>query len=152
MEVFSVHVDIVQPDCGIIKLGPKSLKVPEVYGLSEPLDGNVVAFHYEKTSSLQCSVLLTSEDTHFPAKGQLVTGEPEEATKRGDEPESIVPLRQQRGDLSLWSQCWTSSTCWSRLLRVQDLCMSCRSPKLGRVSPRRLPEGPEACQVLRGPL
>uniref|UniRef100_H3CI90 Fras1 related extracellular matrix 1a n=1 Tax=Tetraodon nigroviridis TaxID=99883 RepID=H3CI90_TETNG len=94
-EVFSIHVDIVQPDCGLIKLGPKSLKVPEVYGLSDALDANVVSFHYERRSSLQCSVLLSRQDTHFPAHGQLVTGEPQEATKRGDEPESLVPLRQQ---------------------------------------------------------
>ncbi|TWW63720.1 FRAS1-related extracellular matrix protein 1 [Takifugu flavidus] len=95
MEVFSIHVDIVQPDCSIIKLGPKPLKVPEFYSLSDAVDGNVVSFHYEKRSSLQCSILLSSQDTHFPAHGQLVTGEPEEATKRGDEPESFVPLRQQ---------------------------------------------------------
>lgn len=102
-EVFSVHVDVVQPDCSIIKLGPKSLKVPEFYSLSDTVDGNVVSFHYEKRSSLECSVFLSRQDTHFPARGQLVTGEPEEATKRGDEPESFVPLRQQLGDPSLWS-------------------------------------------------
>lgn len=100
-EVFSIHVDIVQPDCGLIKLGPKSLKVPEVYGLSDALDANVVSFHYERRSSLQCSVLLSRQDTHFPAHGQLVTGEPQEATKRGDEPESLVPLRQQLGEPAL---------------------------------------------------
>lgn len=103
VEDFSIHVDIVQPDCSIIKLGPKSLRVPEVYGLSDAVDGNVVSFHYEKGPSLQCSVLLSSQETHFPAHGQLVTREPEEATKRGDEPESLVPLRRKLGDLSIWS-------------------------------------------------
>lgn len=107
MEVFSIHVDIVQQDCGIIKLGPKSLQVPEVYGLSDAVDGNVVSFRYEKRPSLQCSILLSSQETHFPAHGQLVSGEPEEATKRGDEPDSFVPLRQQLGDLSIWSSRWT---------------------------------------------
>lgn len=103
MEVFSVHVDVVQPTCGIIKLGPKSLKVPEVYGLSDAVDGNVVSFHYERRAGLQCSVLFSSQDTHFPAHGQLVTGEPQEATKRGDEPESLVPLHQRLGELPLRS-------------------------------------------------
>lgn len=97
-EVFSLHVDIMEPECTIIKLGPKSLKVPEFYSLSDVVDGNVVSFHYEKRSSLECSVLLNTQDTHLPAHGQLVTGEPEKATKRGDEPESFIHLRQQLGN------------------------------------------------------
>ncbi|XP_039996233.1 FRAS1-related extracellular matrix protein 1a isoform X2 [Xiphias gladius] len=95
MEVFSLHVEIMEPDCTIIKLGPKSLEVPEFYGLSDAVDGNVVSFHYESRSSLECSIHLSNHDTHLPAHGQLVTGEPEKATKRGDEPESFIHLRQQ---------------------------------------------------------
>ncbi|XP_029310735.1 FRAS1-related extracellular matrix protein 1a isoform X2 [Cottoperca gobio] len=95
MEVFSLHVDIIEPDCSIIKLGPKSLEVPEFYSLSDALDGNVVSFHYEQRSSLECSIHLNSHHTHLPAHGQLVTGEPEKATIRGDEPESFIDLRQQ---------------------------------------------------------
>ncbi|XP_054457205.1 FRAS1-related extracellular matrix protein 1a isoform X2 [Anoplopoma fimbria] len=95
MEVFSLHVDIMEPDCSIIKLGTKSLEVPEFYGFSDAVDGNVVSFHYERRSSLECSIHLSSHDTHLPAHGQLVTGEPEKATKRGDEPESFIHLRQQ---------------------------------------------------------
>ncbi|XP_041636155.1 FRAS1-related extracellular matrix protein 1a [Cheilinus undulatus] len=95
IEVFSLHVDIMEPECSIIKLGPKSLQVPEFYGLSDAVDGNVVSFNYERKSSLECSIHLSNHDTHLPAHGQLVTGEPEKATKRGDEPESFIPLRQQ---------------------------------------------------------
>lgn len=99
MEVFSLHLDIMEPECSIIKLGPKSLEVPEFYGFSDAVDGNVVSFHYEKRSSLECSIHLSNHDTHLPAHGQLVTGEPEKATKRGDEPESFIHLRQQLGNL-----------------------------------------------------
>ncbi|XP_045921786.1 FRAS1-related extracellular matrix protein 1a [Micropterus dolomieu] len=95
MEVFSLHLDIMEPECSIIKLGPKSLEVPEFYSLSDAVDGNVVSFHYERRSSLECSIHLSSHDTHLPAHGQLVTGEPEKATTRGDEPESFIHLRQQ---------------------------------------------------------
>ncbi|XP_071370696.1 FRAS1-related extracellular matrix protein 1a, partial [Centroberyx affinis] len=95
MEVFSLHVDIMEPECSIIKLGPKSLEVPDFYGLSDAVDGNVVSFHYERRSSLECSIRLGGHDTHLPAHGQLVTGEPDKATIRGDEPESFIPLRQQ---------------------------------------------------------
>uniref|UniRef100_A0A8D3B9R2 FRAS1-related extracellular matrix protein 1 n=1 Tax=Scophthalmus maximus TaxID=52904 RepID=A0A8D3B9R2_SCOMX len=95
MEVFSLRVDILEPECSIIRLGPKSLEVPEFYRLSDAVDGNVVSFHYERRSSLECSIHLSNHDTHLPAHGQLVTGEPEKATKRGDEPESFIHLRQQ---------------------------------------------------------
>uniref|UniRef100_A0A671UBT3 Fras1 related extracellular matrix 1a n=1 Tax=Sparus aurata TaxID=8175 RepID=A0A671UBT3_SPAAU len=95
MEVFSLHVDIMEPECSIIKLGPKSLEVPEFYGLSDVVDGNVVSFHYERRSSLECSIHLSGHDTHLPAHGQLVTGEPERAMKRGDEPESFIHLHNK---------------------------------------------------------
>lgn len=98
MEVFSIHVEIMEPECTIIRLGPKSLEVPEFYSLSNAVDGNVVSFHYERRSSLECSIHLNSHDTHLPTHGQLVTGEPEEAVRRGDEPETFIHLRQQLGN------------------------------------------------------
>ncbi|XP_055084970.1 FRAS1-related extracellular matrix protein 1a isoform X2 [Periophthalmus magnuspinnatus] len=94
-EIFTLHVDIIEPDCSIIRLGPKSLEVPEFYSLSNTIDGNVVSFHYERKSSLECTVHLSNHDNQLPTHGQLVTGEPQEATKRGDEPESFIHLRQQ---------------------------------------------------------
>lgn len=98
MEVFSIRVEIMEPECTIIRLGPKSLEVPEFYGLSNAVDGNVVSFHYESRSSLECSIHLNSHDTHLPTHGQLVTGEPEKAVRRGDEPETFIHLRQQLGN------------------------------------------------------
>ncbi|KAM4714914.1 FRAS1-related extracellular matrix protein 1a isoform 2-T2 [Anableps anableps] len=95
MELFTLHVDIMAPECNIIKMGPKSLQVSEFYGLSDAIDGNVVSFHYERKSSLECSIHLSSQESHLPAHGKLVTGDPERATKRGDEPESFIYLRQQ---------------------------------------------------------
>lgn len=98
IEDFSLHVDIMEPECSIIRLGPKSLEVPEIYGLSDAIDGNVVSFHYERRPTLKCSVHLSHHDSHLPAHGQLVTGEPDKASKRGDEPESFIYLRQQLGN------------------------------------------------------
>ncbi|XP_053199816.1 FRAS1-related extracellular matrix protein 1a [Scomber japonicus] len=123
MEVFSLHVDILEPDCSIIKLGPKSLEVPEFYGFSDAVDGNVVSFRYEKKSSLECSIHLSSHDTHLPGHGQLVTGEPEKATKRGDEPESFIPLRQQL-DNKARAMC-KSEDCLKGLKLVKFTKISC---------------------------
>ncbi|XP_034712307.1 FRAS1-related extracellular matrix protein 1a isoform X2 [Etheostoma cragini] len=123
IEVFSLHVDIMEPDCSIIKLGPKSLEVPEFYGLSDTVDGHVVSFHYERRSSLECSIYLSSHDTHLPAHGQLVTGEPDKATKRGDEPESFIHLRQQL-DNKARAMC-KSEDCLKGLKRVKFTKIPC---------------------------
>uniref|UniRef100_A0A6Q2ZGQ8 C-type lectin domain-containing protein n=1 Tax=Esox lucius TaxID=8010 RepID=A0A6Q2ZGQ8_ESOLU len=94
-EVFSLRVEVMEPDCNIIKPGLKSLVVPEFYGLSDTLDGNVLSFHYERMTSLECSIHVDTHETHLPAHGQLVTGEPKQLEARGDEPESFIPLRQK---------------------------------------------------------
>ncbi|KAG7497769.1 FRAS1-related extracellular matrix 1 isoform X1 [Solea senegalensis] len=117
MEVFSLHVEIIEPECSIIRLGPKSLEVPEFYSLSDVVDGNVVSFRYERRSSLECSVHLINHNSHLPAHGQLVTGEPEKATKRGDEPESFIHLRQQL-DNKARAMC-KSEDCLKGLKRVK---------------------------------
>ncbi|KAJ3585332.1 hypothetical protein NHX12_014053 [Muraenolepis orangiensis] len=96
VEVFTLRVDIADPECSVVKLGPGALQVPDFYGLSDALDGNVLSFRYERRSTLECSVHLGGPGAALPAHGQLVVGEPDEpAVKRGDEPESFVPLRRQ---------------------------------------------------------
>lgn len=96
MEVFTLHIDILEPDCNLIRLGSKPLQVPEFYGLSDSINGNVLALHFEKRSSLECSIHLRSHDTPLPRHGRLVTGEPQQAAKRGDEPESFIQLRDNK--------------------------------------------------------
>uniref|UniRef100_A0A3P9KP61 FRAS1-related extracellular matrix protein 1 n=1 Tax=Oryzias latipes TaxID=8090 RepID=A0A3P9KP61_ORYLA len=123
MEVFSLLVEITDPECSIIKLGPKSLEVPEFYGLSDALDGNVVSFHYESRSNLECSVHISIHDIPLPAHGRLVTGEPEKATTRGDEPESFVHLRQQL-DNKARATC-KSESCLKGLKLVKFTKVSC---------------------------
>uniref|UniRef100_A0A8C5DE64 FRAS1-related extracellular matrix protein 1-like n=1 Tax=Gouania willdenowi TaxID=441366 RepID=A0A8C5DE64_GOUWI len=91
-EVISLHVDIVEADCSVIRLGPKALSVPHFYGVSNAIDGDVVSFHYERRPSVECSVHLNTHGSQLPAHGQVVTGEPEVVLKRGDEPESFIHL------------------------------------------------------------
>uniref|UniRef100_A0AAY4DSI7 FRAS1-related extracellular matrix protein 1 n=1 Tax=Denticeps clupeoides TaxID=299321 RepID=A0AAY4DSI7_9TELE len=96
-ETFYLHVKILEPDCNIIDLGPKNMEVPEFYGLSNVLDGNVMSFNYERRTNLECNIQIITLDTHLPVHGQLVTGEPDKLEARGDEPESFVPLLRQLG-------------------------------------------------------
>ncbi|XP_018615142.2 FRAS1-related extracellular matrix protein 1a isoform X3 [Scleropages formosus] len=94
-EIFFLHVEIQEPDCNIIHLGPRTLEVPEFYSVSDKLNGNVLSFHYERRHNLECNVRIATHDTHLPAHGHLVTGEPEKLEPRGDEPHSFILLQQQ---------------------------------------------------------
>lgn len=101
IEDFFLQVVIVDPDCSIIQLGPKSLTVGDFYSLSDHLDNNVVSFHYERSSTLVCSIILTSQDTYLPAHGQLVTGESVEATSSSQGKE-LITEKQTKDDYSSW--------------------------------------------------
>lgn len=97
-ELFSLHIEIMEPDCNVIKLGPQTLQVPEFYGLSNMLDGNVMSFHYEHRPNIECTIRVMTPDSGLPGHGQLVTGEPDKLEgPRGDEPDSFVSIRQQLG-------------------------------------------------------
>nr|XP_057934070.1 FRAS1-related extracellular matrix protein 1a isoform X2 [Doryrhamphus excisus] len=93
MEVFSLHVDIVEPECSIIQLGPKILEV-SAYGISDDVDGKVVSFHYERRASLDCSVHINTQDTHLPAHGQLIS-ETQNVAKQKDNPRSYSQVNLQ---------------------------------------------------------
>lgn len=88
----------MEPDCNVIKLGPQTFQVPEFYGLSNVLDGNVMSFHYEHRPNIQCTIRVMTPESGLPGHGQLVTGEPDKLEgPRGDEPDSFVSIRQQLG-------------------------------------------------------
>ncbi|KAG7461901.1 hypothetical protein MATL_G00196120 [Megalops atlanticus] len=122
-EVLYLHVEILEPDCNIIKLGPKSLQVPEFYGLSDVLDGNAVSFHYEHRLNLECTIRVSTQNAHLPAHGQLVIGEPEKLEPRGDEPHSFVPIRQQLINKAR-AKC-KDEACWKGMKLVQTIKVSC---------------------------
>ncbi|XP_056377142.1 FRAS1-related extracellular matrix protein 1 [Hyla sarda] len=88
-ENFILRVKLVEPDCNIIKLGPKTLEVTEFYGLSNIIDKNTLNFDYEKRMNLECTVRVASLESHLPAHGQLVTGDPAKEQPRGDHPHSF---------------------------------------------------------------
>ncbi|XP_022534044.2 FRAS1-related extracellular matrix protein 1a isoform X1 [Astyanax mexicanus] len=123
-EVFSLHVEIMEPDCNIIKLGPQTLQVPEFYGLSNVLDGNIVSFNYEHRSNIECTVRVLTPESHLPGHGQLVTGEPDKLEgPRGDEPDSFVSIRQQL-DNKARANC-KSESCLKGLKLVKITKVSC---------------------------
>ncbi|KAL4641549.1 FRAS1-related extracellular matrix protein 1 isoform X1 [Arapaima gigas] len=123
-EIFFLHVEIQEPDCNIIHLGPKTLEVPEFNGLSDKLDGNVLSFHYEHRPNLECSVRVITQEAHLPAHGHLVTGEPEKLEPRGDEPHSFIPLLQQLRNKATSAGC-KEATCLRGMKLVQTVKVPC---------------------------
>ncbi|KAM9330675.1 FRAS1-related extracellular matrix protein 1 [Gastrophryne carolinensis] len=95
-ENFILRVKLVEPDCNIIKLGPKQLEVSEFYGLSNVIDKNILTLDYEKRMNLECTIRVASLESHLPAHGQLVTGDPVKEQPRGDHPHSFFSSSHQK--------------------------------------------------------
>uniref|UniRef100_A0A8C0HGV7 FRAS1 related extracellular matrix 1 n=1 Tax=Buteo japonicus TaxID=224669 RepID=A0A8C0HGV7_9AVES len=118
VETFSLHVQLLEPDCNIIKMRTHALEVPEYYGLSRVIDKNVLAFDYDRKINLDCTISIASLETHLPAHGQLITGEVQQEHLRGDQPQSFFP------EYSLGQQCRDRS-CMLGLGVVHNTKMSC---------------------------
>ncbi|KFW92503.1 FRAS1-related extracellular matrix protein 1, partial [Phalacrocorax carbo] len=91
VETFTLHVQLLEPDCNIIKMRSRALEVPEYYGLSRVIDKNVLAFDYDRKINLDCTISIASSESHLPAYGQLITGEVQRKQLRGDQPQSFFP-------------------------------------------------------------
>ncbi|XP_053888402.1 FRAS1-related extracellular matrix protein 1 isoform X1 [Malaclemys terrapin pileata] len=119
-EMFILQVQLLEPDCNIIKMSTNVLEVPEFYGLSREIDKNVLTFDYDKKTNLECTIKLASLETLLPAHGQLVIGEPQQEEPRGDQPHSFFPRSKHRT-----SQRCRSGLCDPELKMIQNTKMSC---------------------------
>ncbi|XP_075383533.1 FRAS1-related extracellular matrix protein 1 isoform X3 [Mycteria americana] len=120
VETFTLHVQLLEPDCNIIKMRSRALEVAEYYGLSRVIDKNVLAFDYDRKINLDCTISIASSETHLPAHGQLITGEAQQDQLRGDQPQSFFPGPKH----SLGQQCRNRS-CMLGLGVVHNTKMSC---------------------------
>uniref|UniRef100_A0A669QDU3 FRAS1-related extracellular matrix protein 1 n=1 Tax=Phasianus colchicus TaxID=9054 RepID=A0A669QDU3_PHACC len=98
VETFTLHVQLLEPDCNIIKMRSRALEVPEYYGLSRAIDKNILTFDYNRKINLECTISIVSSETHLPAHGQLMLGDVQQEQLRGDQPQSFLlgPSRQCR--------------------------------------------------------
>ncbi|XP_010158210.1 PREDICTED: FRAS1-related extracellular matrix protein 1 [Eurypyga helias] len=91
VETFTLHVQLLEPDCNIIKMRSRALEVPEYYGVSRVIDKNVLTFDYDRKMNLDCTISTAPSETNLPAHGQLITGEVHQEQLRGDQPQSFFP-------------------------------------------------------------
>ncbi|XP_039585926.1 FRAS1-related extracellular matrix protein 1 [Passer montanus] len=120
VETFTLHVQLLEPDCNIIKMRSHALEVPEYYGLSRVIDKNVLTFDYDRKINLDCTISIISSETHLPAHGQLITGKVQQGQFRGDQPWSFFPGTKH----SLGQQCRNGS-CTLGLGHINNKKMSC---------------------------
>ncbi|KFQ30858.1 FRAS1-related extracellular matrix protein 1, partial [Merops nubicus] len=120
VETFTLRVQLLEPDCNMIKMRSHALEVPEYYGLSRVIDKNVLAFDYDKKINLDCTISIASSETHLPAHGQLITEEVQQEQLRGDQPQSFFPGPKH----SLGQQC-RSGSCRLGLGSAHNTKMSC---------------------------
>ncbi|XP_010114485.1 PREDICTED: FRAS1-related extracellular matrix protein 1 [Chlamydotis macqueenii] len=105
VETFTLHVQLLEPDCNIIKMRSRALEVPEYYGLSRVINKNVLTFDYDRKINLDCTISIASSETHLPAHGQLITGKVQQEQLRGDQPQSFFSVPEH----SLGQQCRNGS-------------------------------------------
>ncbi|NXG51566.1 FREM1 protein, partial [Psilopogon haemacephalus] len=120
VETFTIHVQLLEPDCNIIKMRSGALEVPEYYGVSRVIDKNVLTFDYDRKINLDCTISIASSETHLPAHGQLITGEVKQKQLHGAEPQGLFPSTERR----LGQQCRNRS-CILGLGVIQSTKMSC---------------------------
>ncbi|KAM6363304.1 FRAS1-related extracellular matrix protein 1 isoform 1-T1 [Pluvialis apricaria] len=120
VETFTLHVQLLEPDCNIVKMRSRALEVPEYYGLSRVIDKNVLTFDYDRKINLDCTISIASSETHLPAYGQLIIGEVRQEQLRGDQPQSFFPGLEH----SLGQPCRNGS-CMLRLGDIDNTKMSC---------------------------
>lgn len=90
VETFTLHVQLLEPDCNIIKMRSRALEVPEYYGLSRAIDKNILTFDYNRKMNLECTISIASSETHLPAHGQLMLEDMQQEQLRGDQPQSFL--------------------------------------------------------------
>ncbi|OXB56327.1 hypothetical protein ASZ78_001128 [Callipepla squamata] len=120
VETFTLHVQLLEPDCNIIKMRSRALEVPEYYGLSRAIDKNILAFDYNRKINLECTISIASSETHLPAHGQLIMGDVQQEQLRGDQPQSFLLGPKH----SPGQQCRNRS-CVLGLRVIQNMKMSC---------------------------
>lgn len=94
-ETFTLRVQLLEPDCNIIKMIPNALEVSEFHGLSNVINKNIITLNYNRMINVECTISLTSLETFLPAHGQLVIGEAKEEEPRGDHPQNFPTSSMQ---------------------------------------------------------
>ncbi|NXA13983.1 FREM1 protein, partial [Sapayoa aenigma] len=120
VETFTLRVQLLEPDCNIIKMRSHALEVPEYYGLSRVIDKNILTFDYDKKINLDCTISIISLETHLPAHGQLTARKVQQGQIHGDQPQSLFPGTS----MILAHQCRNGS-CTLGLGVIHNIKMSC---------------------------
>ncbi|XP_039766745.1 FRAS1-related extracellular matrix protein 1 isoform X3 [Ornithorhynchus anatinus] len=119
IETFILRIQLLEPDCHIIRMTSRTLEVSKFNGLSGVIDKNVLSFEYERKIGLECTIRLEPLETHLPAHGHVVIMEPQEEPW-GDQPHSFFPGFQYRID----PKC-SSGSCTIGLKKIENLKVSC---------------------------
>ncbi|NXX97108.1 FREM1 protein, partial [Centropus bengalensis] len=120
VETFTLHVQLLEPDCNIIKMRSRALEVSEYYGLSRVIDKNVLTFDYDRKTNLYCTISIASSETHLPAHGQLIIRDAQQQQLRGDQLLSFFPGHEH----SLSQECRNGS-CTLGLGAIHNTKVSC---------------------------
>ncbi|XP_053105510.1 FRAS1-related extracellular matrix protein 1-like isoform X2 [Hemicordylus capensis] len=122
VEKFILHIEIRSPKASLIQFGQIPLEVPDFFGVSQPIDKNVMTFKYGGLGKA-CTVRIMSSELHFPAVGQLVA-EDLKIQKSDELSDNPVHTALKKAGQSQ-PPCTRNAACLSGLKEIQLLKMSC---------------------------
>uniref|UniRef100_A0A670JJE5 FRAS1-related extracellular matrix protein N-terminal domain-containing protein n=1 Tax=Podarcis muralis TaxID=64176 RepID=A0A670JJE5_PODMU len=116
VEMFTLHIVIRSPKPSLVQFGQASLEVPEFFGISQPIDRNILTFKYNGLGKA-CTVRILSSELLFPAVGQVVV---EDSKIQKSEDVCVSTLAGQPKP-----PCPSNGACHSGLKEIHLLKMSC---------------------------
>ncbi|KAJ6662587.1 hypothetical protein lerEdw1_011724 [Lerista edwardsae] len=119
LETFILHIKIRNPKSSLIQFGQISLEVPDFFGISQPIDKNILTFKYNGLGKA-CTVRIMSAELQFPVAGQLVI---EDLKKQTSEDFPVHTTLKKVGQSR--PPCTTNAACYSGLKEMHLLKMRC---------------------------
>ncbi|CAI5777043.1 FRAS1-related extracellular matrix protein 1-like isoform X1 [Podarcis lilfordi] len=119
VEMFTLHIVIRSSKPSLVQFGQVSLEVPEFFGISQPIDRNILTFKYNGLGKA-CTVRILSSELLFPAVGQVVV---EDSKIQKSEDVSTYTKQKKAGQSK--PPCPSNGACHSGLKEIHLLKMSC---------------------------
>ncbi|XP_060629597.2 FRAS1-related extracellular matrix protein 1-like isoform X2 [Anolis sagrei] len=91
VETFVIDVKIRNPSSSLAEFGHVPLEVPHFFGISQPIDRNILSFRYNGFAKI-CTIRIMSSESQFPAVGQLIVEDPK--NQQSEDEQMAIKLKK----------------------------------------------------------
>ncbi|XP_077973663.1 FRAS1-related extracellular matrix protein 1-like [Styela clava] len=89
-ETFYLKIRIIHSECDVIKIGRRELVVPEINGVSNTINKDILQFNYDRMFNTKCQIRIETTKYNFPQMGQLVVKAKQPKENREYEPTGVI--------------------------------------------------------------